>query len=532
MVGSHYERNILHGITASFTKRKIQKYQRKLGNGHDVELHLTVAELYRHLNEDSLALESYHLAINGLLKKGMPLKTADSDTLINIYKRILAIIPFSEDICNKLGHEYHRRGLDYRAIELYTSLAERFARNGDYRKATEQYQRIFAMEPNSISARVTCANLYCQLGDHKQGAREYAHIGDIYFEHQKFDGALEYYRQAQTLYPDNDTVKQKLQITQQILDGVLIPRAQASLQKLHLMSQDSNALKRTLEEKEQIEQELRTNIQQLKYRYQQSVTTKNEQLRLTQKRLNKLSTYVAKLKDNLEAIASEKQRLQKQLEQEIAYKCDLEHKLIKLGTLHVNDCETRSTEDSSFDSGQQAEHAKRLESAIIRLNQERTKLKGRLQEKLTKSSNRETRLREHLKQQIHQGTTLEQQLIQRSQERKHIEQALQHQLQKSQKRENFLREQMKQLIEQHECALKQVEHEQHMLEEKYRATQARINSVEKDNMDTLEQLQGELLRQCKMESHFSENFHNSLQEIVILLHNQEQEIQKLEQLQS
>ena len=89
---------------------------------------------------------------------------------------------------------------------------------------------------------------------------------------------------------------------------------------------------------------------------------------------------------------------------------------------------------------------------------------------------------------------------------------------------------MKQLIGQHEQALKQVEHEKQVFEKKYRTTQAYMNIVEMHNMTTLEQLHGELSRQCEMENSFSEKFHSSVQEIIMLLHDQEQAIQKLERL--
>ena len=513
---------VFQGITVSLTKRKIQKYQRQLGNGHDVELHLTVADLYNHLGEHSLALESYQAAADCLLQGQSSLTTTRSDQLIKIYKRILAMNPLDEATTHKLGQEYERRGLDYRAIELYTTLAERLTRQGKYREATGQYQRVFALRPGSITARITCANLYCQLGENAQAAQEYDHIGDLYFEYQKFDGALEYYQEALKLAPNDETIEQKIRMTQQILDGTLIPQAQASLQKLTLIQHDQTQLKRSLQEKERVERELRKNIHLLKQRYAQSVASKNEQLWSTRKRLEELSVYVAVFKDNLEHIAIEKQQLEQQLDQELAHKRDLEQKLTKLRTLEV------SPYPASSDTTTQAH---RLESAETRLQQEKARLGSQLQRKLEQSSEREEHLRTQLEQQISRRTALEGQLSHLTQEQQDVEQKLQIQLQESLRREHFLREQMKQLIEQHEHALKNVQQQKEWLEQKYRTTQAQINMVETRNMATLEQLQGELSRQCAMESNFSEQFHESLQEITLLLQNQEQEIQKLEQLQ-
>jgi tetratricopeptide (TPR) repeat protein len=520
------EKNILHGIAISFTKRKIQKYQRQLGNGHDAELHLAVAELYQHLEDKSLALESYHAAAASLLKEGEPLSAGKSNQLIKIYKHILILTPLNEEISNKLGQEYLRRGFHYRAVELHTSLAERYTRYGKYRKAIAHYQQLFDIEPKSISARIICTHLYCQLGEYEKAAQEYIRIGDIYFEHQKFDGALEYYRQASELDPSDETITHKVALTQQILEGALIPQAQASLQKLSNMSQDTSYLQRSLAEKGRVEQELRHNIQLLKQRYQQSVTSKNEQLRITQKRLEELSTYVAVFKDHLETIAFEKQKLQEQLDRELTHKHDLEKKLTQLSTLHVCDCQIPEQQSSPYVASQ----TERLESALSRLNQEKARLEKQLQRRLEKSTERESELRDHLEQENSRGIQLENQLTQITQERQNIERKLRYQLRESLDRENMLQEQMKQLLEEHECALQQIEQQKQLLEEKYHSTQARMNISEKHNITTLEQLHGELSRQYKMECSFSERLHESLQEITMLLHNQEEEIQQLKQL--
>jgi tetratricopeptide (TPR) repeat protein len=531
MTVGHHDRNILHGISVSFTKRKIQKYRRKLGNGRDAELHLTVADLYKHLGEESLALESYHAAATTLLQEQIPLTVSKSDQLIKIYKRILAVDPLNEHAINSLGREYQRRGFDYRAVEIHASSAERYAQRGEYQKAIAQYQKVVAIEPGSITMRVTCASLYCQLGNHKQAAREYAYIGDIHFEHKKFDGALEYYQQASTLDPEDEMVQQKYEMTRQILDGALIPQAQASLQKLNILNSQKNShLQRSLAEKEQIERELRNNIQLLKQRYQQSVKSKNEQLCSSRKRLEELSTYVAVFKDNLEQIALEKQNLQEQLERELRYKHNLEQKLSKLGTGGMGDSQEHADDPVLLNSEAQPEQTKRLDSAVIRLNHGKVRLERRLQKKLEQSSERENQLRQHLEQQISRGASLKEKLTRIHDERKQVEQKLQQQLQKSLQREHLLREQMQQLIGQHEDALKQVEHEKQIFEKKYRTTQEQMNIVETHTMTTLEQLHGELSRQCEMESNFFEQFHTSLQEITMLLNDQEQEIQKLEQL--
>jgi tetratricopeptide (TPR) repeat protein len=65
------------------------------------------------------------------------------------------------------------------------------------------------------------AYLHCHLRHYPQGAQEYLHVGNMYFEHQQFEGALEYYQYAFGLDPENVEIQDKLRLTQQILEGTV-----------------------------------------------------------------------------------------------------------------------------------------------------------------------------------------------------------------------------------------------------------------------------------------------------------------------
>ena len=56
-----------------------------------------------------------------------------------------------------------------------------------------------------------------------------------------------------------------------------------------------------------------------------------------------------------------------------------------------------------------------------------------------------------------------------------------------------------------------------------------MNRAETDTMTALQQLDGELARQCRREDALSQQFQSSLHEITQLLRHQEQEIRTLEQ---
>jgi myosin heavy subunit len=518
----HHEHRIFHGITVSLTRRRIQKYQRRLGNGHDAELHEMIADLRRHLKDDALALQSYHAAVQSLLTQKTPLDTPGSNRLIALYKKILALRPLDEETADRLGAEYQRRGHTYRAVSLHTAMAERFARTGNYQQATDQYQRVFQLEPGSITARQTCAELYNRLHKPKRAALEYKQIGDIFFDHQKFDGALEYYQQAATLDADNEDIQHKVGLTEQILDGALIPRAQASLQKLSNLSEDTAHLQQSLAEKERIEQELRQNIQQLKQRYHRSVKVKDQQLRDTRHRFEKLLTYVAVLKDNLAHTEEAKSRFKAQLDQEIGRKQNLAHKLEQLTSLQISDQPVAVANTS------QTPHVKRLETTVARLYREKTKLARQLQTQITQVARREDRLRELMATEASREQMLQQRLKQTTRQCDRMEEELHRESQMNQHQAHDLQTQLQQLLQQHEQALYQLEQQKQRYQQKYQDTQVRMNVAEQHTMSTLEHLHDELTKQYELETSFSEQFQQSLQEIATLLHDQEQEIQQLE----
>jgi len=524
VIAQRQEHTLFQGISEKLTRQKIRKCRQRLGNGHDMELHITVAQLYQHLGEDSLALESYQLAVKSLLQRGLPLTPADSDHLIKIYKRILECSPFNEEIAEKLGQEYLRRGWTYRAVELHTIFAERYARKGEYHKATQHYEHVFAIEPGSISARITCALLYCQLRDYENAARQYEQIGKIYFDHQRFDGAVEYYQQAVMLSPETQAFRERLQLAQQIVAGNVPPQA---YQQNGQETTQTSALQQSLAEKERIERELRRNIATLKQRYEQTTTLKNEQLRATQKRLDELSAYVAATKGSLAQIAEDKQRLEGQLTQEAAYKQELEHKLARLCALEVCDC---GEETPKTASPAHRERSRRLEAVTARLHTEKGRLEDALHAKLSQSRQREEGLRRDLQAQTSRGSVLEHQLQEVLEEHTTMEQQLQRQLHESLQREHALQNQVKTLILQHEQALAHVADEKRMYEEKYQHAQAGRNLAETDSISTLERLNGELSRQSRIDQALSSQFRVSLEEIRRLLHFQEEEIHKLERL--
>jgi len=103
------------------------------------------------------------------LKSETPLNTASSNQLIDIYKTILSIFLFDEEIVEKLGREYQRRGWSigrYRSIHHWQ---KRYTQRGEYRKAIKALMsRYVKLKSAVFTVRQACAELYCRIGDQKQ----------------------------------------------------------------------------------------------------------------------------------------------------------------------------------------------------------------------------------------------------------------------------------------------------------------------------------------------------------------------------
>jgi hypothetical protein len=494
--GKNRKQTMLHGLSVSFLKRRLQKCQRLLGNGRDAELHLTMAESYLQLGEHALAFKSYQTAAEHLEQGEAGRDITRSNRLIAIYKKMLEIVPFDVTTTEKLGQEYERREMRYKAAMLYTALAIRFNQQGAYPEAIAQYRRVFQLEPGSLTARQACAELYCRIGAPEQGAQEYVGLGDIYFAHQRFNDAQQQYQHALDLAPQNQTAQTKLLRANQILSGTLSPQAQTDVVALEHVQH----LEQTLAKKERLAQHLKQTLRQLHQRHQQAVSQKNQQLQHTQAQLEEFATYLAVLKDSLEQNELGKQQLEDQLTMELARKQDLEQKLAQ------------------------------LQLALPDLERQKTQLEQQLQNRLAQSSEREVALRESLEQHTARSAAIEQQLALTTRQRRYIKQKLQQQLHASQQREHDLQAHIQRLTAEHQQALQAVQAEKHAYIEKYTLTQAHIDRVEKHTLLTYAALHGELARQCAVEMDFSTQLHQSLQEITMLLHDQEQEIKKLADL--
>ncbi len=514
----HKKHSILHGLHASLTRRKIKKYQQQLGNGHDSELYQAIAEQQMQLGHPHRALESYRRAAGSLRHPQRPLEHAESERLIHIYRRILRLCPSDGDTAENLGREYQRRGMEYRAVSLYTSMAEHYAAQGNYDNAIRQYHRVIAIESGSITARDACARLYCHLGDYEHAAAEYREIADIFFQHQKFDGALQYYQQAQELVPDNEAIREQIVTTRHILEGtVILPE----YDDFNTSGRERMALKHSLEEKEQLEQHLRHKISLLEQRHQQTVAQKNRQLQAARERLEKLSTYVAVFKHTLEQVTLEKQHLTKQVENEAGHIARLEEHLATLNILY----------NSLSEPAGHTQEARRVTRAMKRLRAQKQQIEQHIQADLEHRTHHEKRLHHTLAHHETQGSRLERQIALITRERQHIEQNAREQFRQSLEQEQSLEEQITRLIEQHTQAMQQVEEEKQKLEDRCHTTQQHVQTLEQQHIQLLEQLQDELSRQCEQEGSVSRQFHESLVEMSSLLHTQEQEIEKLESLE-
>lgn len=213
--------------------RKLQKYRQQLGHGRDIEVLKMMADLYRELGNSHAAVATYRAAIRRLTTGGKSLTIEQSDQFIALYRAILALSPCDHEAIEQLGREYQRRGMEYRAVAHYTAAAEQFGQRGEYMQAIACYQQVIALEPGSITARQACAYLYCHLSNYQQGAQAYLEIGNIYFEHRQFEGALQYYQYAANLDPDNPEIQEKQILTQQVLKGAFLfyPRSQGTPQR-------------------------------------------------------------------------------------------------------------------------------------------------------------------------------------------------------------------------------------------------------------------------------------------------------------
>ncbi|MDW8284094.1 MAG: tetratricopeptide repeat protein [Myxococcales bacterium] len=133
----------------------------------DVRTWLKIGDLFVRLGQKSQAAQTYQRVARFYADQGFYLKA------VAVYKQILKLDPRLVDMHLTLAELYRQLGLIQDAINQYEAAAATLQREGRTREAIAAHQAALELDPTNVAQRIKLAELYSREGLPREAAREF-----------------------------------------------------------------------------------------------------------------------------------------------------------------------------------------------------------------------------------------------------------------------------------------------------------------------------------------------------------------------
>jgi tetratricopeptide (TPR) repeat protein len=170
----------------------------------DRNLANTLGDLYVRAGEIEQAIEQFTRIADGLAEDGFLPKASA------MYKKVLKLKPHDEHALMQAAEIAGRLGTYADARAYLTRIVERRTAQGDTPGAAEARIRLGTIDPADLDARVLAARIRVEIGDSAGATRDLKQIGAALVEKGQAAGAVEVFREAALLAPDDDEIRRLL----------------------------------------------------------------------------------------------------------------------------------------------------------------------------------------------------------------------------------------------------------------------------------------------------------------------------------
>ncbi|GAK56176.1 chromosome segregation ATPases,Cytochrome c biogenesis factor [Candidatus Vecturithrix granuli] len=190
-------------------QRKIEKTLHTLQNDPtNYKLHVETGELFMILQDYDKAEFHYQSAI--ALLRQEPASERTHKQMIMLYGKILGIIPNHREAHAALAQEYVAVGQKEKAYRFLLSSAKRAFEDENYELALQCYHQVLDIGKSNPHILERCSEMYLKLGRKQEAVDNYMHIGDLYAQEEKHVEALDYYKKAYAIEPENSDLLLKI----------------------------------------------------------------------------------------------------------------------------------------------------------------------------------------------------------------------------------------------------------------------------------------------------------------------------------
>lgn len=138
------------------------------------------------------------------------LKKGNEETAIQLYRRILQVLPQHLPSRDRLGSIYAKRGQKREAVIQYQELIHTYTNNKQFPEARAACTKALECEPLNAELRSELIQVFIAEGDRNGAAREHEILGDQLAKQGQTKAAAENYRKAMQCQPTLSHLRKKL----------------------------------------------------------------------------------------------------------------------------------------------------------------------------------------------------------------------------------------------------------------------------------------------------------------------------------
>ncbi len=176
----------------------VKQYKKALEDSPDDTGTLNrLGDLYARLNRVNEAVEMFSTAARHFTREGFFVKA------IAIYKKIIRLDPTLIRVYETLADLYHRQGLVNEARAQYQVVADYYRQSADERALVAVYEKLVDLEPSNPTHRLKLAEFYCTANRTQDAMEQYQSIATFMLQHGKVEEAFKVYLGAFELKVDD-----------------------------------------------------------------------------------------------------------------------------------------------------------------------------------------------------------------------------------------------------------------------------------------------------------------------------------------
>ncbi len=130
--------------------------------------------------------------------------------MIMLYGKILSITPDHREAQQRSGPGICCCRTKEKAFRFLLSSAKRALDNENYDLALQCYRQLIDIGKSNPHILDRCSEMYLKLGRKQEAMENYIHLGDLYLQEEKHIEALDYYKKACAIEPENTDLLLKI----------------------------------------------------------------------------------------------------------------------------------------------------------------------------------------------------------------------------------------------------------------------------------------------------------------------------------